>query len=105
MRMSSTPRFFQLVEYGQPELRGLMLADVHAQNILAAIQIHTDDHINSLVDDVTLLLDLVVNGVQKHHSIVFCSGLDCHSLISGMMRLVTLEISVGETSTPYSRLR
>ena len=46
-----------------------MLAYVHAQDVFAAVHINADDHVHSLVDDMALLLDLVVNGVQKDHRV------------------------------------
>lgn len=46
-----------------------MFTDPHAQNILVAVKIDTNYQVNSLVDNMTFLLDLVVDGIQKHHSV------------------------------------
>lgn len=61
-----------------------MFAAPPAQSIFVAVKINTYYHVNSLVGNWTFLLE------------------DCHSRISGMLRLVTLDIRVGDTSMPYS---
>ena len=45
---------FQFIEHGQPEFRRLMFADPHPQDILAAVKINTDYHVNGFVDNMPL---------------------------------------------------
>lgn len=82
-----------------------MFANLHAQNVLVAVKINADYYVHSLVDNMAFLLNLVVDCVQEHHSV---SPLQRPGLPFPNERhdpLVTLDISVGDTSMPYSWLR
>lgn len=80
----------QLVQDAQPELRRFVLAD---------------HHVSRFVHDRAILLDFKVDGVQKYDGIHALQGRFCHSLMSGTILFVTLEMRVGDTSMPYSCCR
>ncbi len=60
---------FEVVENTEPELRGFVLADPHAQHVLVTVQVNPDDHVGCFVDNCSILLDLKVNGVQEYHGV------------------------------------
>lgn len=74
---------FQAVEYGCPEFGALIFTDPHTQNVLTAVQIDANSNIDSLLDDLFLTADMIVDGVQENHCIYafqrpllpfFCDG-------------------------------
>ncbi|MNE49183.1 hypothetical protein D3C80_1436840 [compost metagenome] len=54
----------EFIEHAQPELRGLILPDPHAQDVLVSVQIDANDHVGSFVDNGPVLLDLEVDRIQ-----------------------------------------
>ncbi len=54
----------QVIQYAEPRLARLILADPHTQYILVPIQINPDDHVGGFVDNRPVLLDLEVNGIH-----------------------------------------
>lgn len=59
----------QTIQYGCPELCALILADSHAQNIFAAVQIKTDGNVHCLLYDLPFAADMVVDRIQKNYRI------------------------------------
>ena len=49
----------QTIQYGRPELCALILADPHAQNILAAIQIKADGNVHRLLYDLSFAAERI----------------------------------------------
>lgn len=59
----------QAIQYGRPELCALILADSHAQNIFAAVQIKADGNVYCFLYDLPFTTDMVVNRIQKNYGI------------------------------------
>lgn len=59
----------QAIQYGRPELCALILADPHAQNIFAAVQIKADGNVYCFLYDLPFTTDMVVNRIQKNYGI------------------------------------
>ena len=55
----------QTIQYGRPELCALILADPHAQNIFAAVQIKADGNVYCFLYDLSFTTDMIVNRIQK----------------------------------------
>ena len=51
----------QTIQYGRPELCALILADPHAQNIFAAVQIKADGNAHCFLYDPPFTTDMVVD--------------------------------------------
>lgn len=61
----------QTIQYGRPELCALILADPHAQNIFAAVQIKADSNVYCFLYDLPFAADMVVDRIQKNYGIHF----------------------------------
>ena len=59
----------QTVEHRCPEFGALIFADPHAKNIFFAVQIDANCNINSLLDDLTLTSNMIVDGIQENHCV------------------------------------
>ena len=59
----------QTIQYGRPELCALILADPHAQNIFATIQIKADGNVHCFLYDLPFAADMVVDRIQKNYGI------------------------------------
>ena len=59
----------QTIQYGRPELCALILADPHAQNIFAAVQIKADGNVYCFLYDLPFAADMVVDRIQKNYGI------------------------------------
>ena len=59
----------QAIQYGCPELCTLVLADPHAQNIFAAVQIKADGNVHCFLYDLPFTADIVVDRIQKNYGI------------------------------------
>ena len=59
----------QTIRYGHPKICALILADPHAQNIFAAVQIKADGNVNCFLYDLPFTTDMVVDRIQKNYGI------------------------------------
>ena len=59
----------QTIQYGRLELCTLILADPHAQNIFAAVQIKADGNVYCFLYDLLFTTDMVVDRIQKNYGI------------------------------------
>ena len=63
------PSVFQPVQYSCPELGALVFANPHPQNIFPAIQVDPDGNVDCFLHNLPFAADMVVNGIQKYHSV------------------------------------
>lgn len=57
------------VEYAEPELGALVLANPHTQHVADAVHLYANSYIHGLFDDLAFTADVEVYGVQKYYSV------------------------------------
>ena len=59
----------QTIQYGRPKLCALILADPHAQNIFATVQIKADGNVYCFLYNLPFTTNMVVDRIQKNYGI------------------------------------
>ena len=65
---------FQPVEYSFPVLGTFVFSYPHPQHVFSTVQIDTQGDINCLFHDLSFAADVIVDGVQKDHSVDCLQG-------------------------------
>ena len=60
---------FQAVEYSRPEFSALIFTNPHAQDIFPSVQVDSNRDIHCFLHDLPFAADMVVDGIQKYHSV------------------------------------
>lgn len=59
----------QTIKYACPELGTLIFAYPHTENVLPAVQINAYGYVYSLLDDLSLAADMIMDSVEKDNCI------------------------------------
>ncbi len=92
----------QLGDDLQPELRSFGFRRPHPQHILHPVDRHAERQVNGFVDDPPLGADFDLDGIQIQNGIDGIEGPVRQARTSSRTASVTVEIKLGETSTPYT---
>lgn len=59
----------QLIQNTEPELGGFVFADPNAQYIFLSVQVDSQNHVGGFIDNLSILIDLEVDGIQKDYGV------------------------------------
>lgn len=90
----------QLRQVGQPKVAPFILPDPHTQKIFVTDAVDAETGISRPGENPAVLPHFVMDGVQVDDEVDLAKGRACHSSTKARIFSVTLEMKVGENSTP-----